>query len=259
MAFGQLESQWPVHGGVMVRDGRVHFAAGRHSHLGEGITGYALNAHTGKVVWKARLEAGEHLADLPVSNGQHIRLAHPGRTPWILDPKTGRTGRAGPPMLLSKEGLLDYSLFYDRILAPRGRPFMQQYGDFTAQLLVFGGKSTFGFRAPQRRRDPKTGEKRNDPACVASWAGPVSTGERWKTSIDPDVLSVECMIRAGDTLFLAGPNEQDKGMILALSVAEGRKLTELQLPHRPRPEGLAAAYGKLYLSTLNGKLLCLGR
>jgi outer membrane protein assembly factor BamB len=259
MAFGQPESQWPVQGGVMVQDGRVHFAAGRHSHVSGGITGYALNARSGKVLWKAKVEAGQHLADLPVSNGQGIRLAHPSKTPWILDPKTGSAGRAGPPMLLSKEGLLDYSLFYDRILAPRGRPFMQQYGDFTAQLLVFGGKRAFGFRAPQRRRDPKTGQKRNYPAYVASLVEATSTYEPWTTLIDPKILRVECMMLAGDTLFLAGPNEQDEGIILALSAATGKKLAEIQLPDAPRPEGLAAAYGKLYLATFNGKLLCYGR
>ena len=274
MAFGQPESQWPVQGGVLVQDGRVFFAAGRQSNVEGGIAGYALSARSGKVLWKAKVEAGEYLADLPVSNGQHVRLAHPN---WVFDSETGSSaGSATAPLLRSKEGLLDYTLFYDGILAPRGRPFTLQYGDFTAQLLVFRGKRAFGFTAKKRsdQRDPKTGQKITIPAQVISFAGPDSNGElfkaptrafqegvkvHWRTLVDPAILEVQCMILAGDTLFLAGPNDQGKGKILALSAATGKKLGEIQLPDIPRPEGLAVAYGKLYLATRNGRLLCFGR
>ena len=37
VADGQCESVWPVHGSVLIEDGRVYFAAGRYSHLDGGI------------------------------------------------------------------------------------------------------------------------------------------------------------------------------------------------------------------------------
>jgi len=54
-AFGQIESVWPVHGSVLIRDRSagsgpavVYFAAGRSSYLDGGIRLYALDAATGE-------------------------------------------------------------------------------------------------------------------------------------------------------------------------------------------------------------------
>lgn len=257
MAFGQPESQWPVYGGVMVEDGRVYFAAGRHSYVSGGITGYAIEARSGKLLWKATTSGSDaHLRDLPVSDGQSIRLAHPSRTPWILNPKTGSVGHAGTAMLQSKEGLLDYTLFSQRISAPRGRPFMQRYGELTAQLLAFDGNRTFGFMAPSKskERDANTRKYIYYPARVQSLSGP----KTWSTEIKHKDLWTNSMILTADTLYLAG-EAGDTGLLLALSADSGVELAKVTLPHKPRPEGLAAAYGKLYLATLDGKLLCFGR
>ena len=40
MAFGQVESAWPVHGSVLVVDGQLYFVAGRTSYLDGGMTLY---------------------------------------------------------------------------------------------------------------------------------------------------------------------------------------------------------------------------
>ena len=95
------------------------------------------------------------------------------------------------------------------------------------------------------------------------------------------------MVLADDTLFLAGPAdlideedaaarfgepdvqaalaEQDavlqgaQGATLwAVSKNDGSKLAEFQLDSLPIFDGLAAAGGRLYLATTDGKILCLG-
>ena len=48
-AFGRIESVWPVHGSLLVRDGAVYAAAGRSSFVDGGITLYALDLATGQV------------------------------------------------------------------------------------------------------------------------------------------------------------------------------------------------------------------
>ncbi|MHC4796588.1 MAG: outer membrane protein assembly factor BamB family protein, partial [Planctomycetota bacterium] len=48
VAYGQLESVWPVHGSVLVQEGTVYFAAGRSSFLDGGIYLYRLDLKTGK-------------------------------------------------------------------------------------------------------------------------------------------------------------------------------------------------------------------
>jgi outer membrane protein assembly factor BamB len=44
---GQLESAWPVHGSILVRDGVAYFAAGTSSYLDGGLHFYGLDAKTG--------------------------------------------------------------------------------------------------------------------------------------------------------------------------------------------------------------------
>jgi outer membrane protein assembly factor BamB len=48
VAFGNIESAWPVHGSVTVADGVVYFAAGRTTYLDGGLRFYGLDAETGR-------------------------------------------------------------------------------------------------------------------------------------------------------------------------------------------------------------------
>ncbi len=87
------------------------------------------------------------------------------------------------------------------------------------------------------------------------------------------------MVLAGPTLLVAGPEapvdciphdpsevdpiaealEADRGgRLLAVSTADGGTLAELDLPSPPVFDGMAAARGRVYLSTKNGKVVCLG-
>lgn len=102
-------------------------------------------------------------------------------------------------------------------------------------------------------------------------------------------LLVRAMIKASDVLFVAGPpdliDEEDTfqklidrnpevhaqlakqndalegklgGSLLAVSAADGRTLFEYHLESLPVWDGMAAANGKLYLSTIDGDVLCFG-
>jgi hypothetical protein len=100
-------------------------------------------------------------------------------------------------------------------------------------------------------------------------------------------LQVRAMVLAGGTLFVAGPprlvDEEEafrrygdpavmaaladqsaalagrKGAILwAVSAADGRKLAECRLASMPVFDGMAAAGGRLYFSTADGKVICMG-
>jgi outer membrane protein assembly factor BamB len=49
-ALGQLESAWPVHGSILVKDGTAYLSAGRSSYLDGGIRCFALKPDTGEIV-----------------------------------------------------------------------------------------------------------------------------------------------------------------------------------------------------------------
>ena len=96
------------------------------------------------------------------------------------------------------------------------------------------------------------------------------------------------MALAGDNLIIAGPPdvvdeeeifakpfdgkvvgkakdqvaalEGKKGALLqVISTGDGRKLNEIKLSSNPVFNGMAVARGKLYVSTTDGKVICLGK
>ena len=62
VAYGQLESSWPVYG-VAMHDGKVCFAAGVHPEVGGGIYIYGLEPKTGRLAWKKVLRRSPVVAD----------------------------------------------------------------------------------------------------------------------------------------------------------------------------------------------------
>jgi outer membrane protein assembly factor BamB len=109
----------------------------------------------------------------------------------------------------------------------------------------------------------------------------------FKWRMDKPDIQVQALVLADKTLFVAGPphivDEEDNffqlndayvqqqlaeqgnllkgkegGWLWAVSADSGEKLTEYKLESLPVWDGLAAAGGKLYMTTLTGKLACLG-
>jgi hypothetical protein len=73
---------------------------------------------------------------------------------------------------------------------------------------------------------------------------------------------VEALIRAGDSIVTAGPVDrskrgESKGFIKVFSADKGEKTSEIELPVPPVYDGIAAAYGRLYVTLANGDLVCL--
>jgi hypothetical protein len=79
------------------------------------------------------------------------------------------------------------------------------------------------------------------------------------------------MVMAGERLFVAGwPEAADAndpfaavegrkgGLMWVFAKNDGRKLAEITLDSPPVFDGLIAAYGRLYLATRDGKVMCLG-
>lgn len=139
VAMDRLESPWPVHGGVLLLDGKVYCCAGRSTWLDGGMYLYALDPATGHVVHQRRLknEPPEYrepqavdavhirghlwtdfktftqsdrsdtysiaggVSDVLVSDGEHVFIRHLMFDP-ALNEKTGRSGQ-----LFSTTTLLD--------------------------------------------------------------------------------------------------------------------------------------------------------
>jgi outer membrane protein assembly factor BamB len=81
-------------------------------------------------------------------------------------------------------------------------------------------------------------------------------------------IRVRAMVLADKVLFTAGPlqdanngqqgsNEHQDALLIAFSASDGSELAKYQLDSSPVFDGMAAADGRLYLSTENGRLCCM--
>ncbi|HEX7897575.1 MAG TPA: PQQ-binding-like beta-propeller repeat protein [Planctomycetota bacterium] len=269
--FGQAESPWPVAGSVLVSGGSAFVAAGLHPLADGGIRAMALDPRSGAIRWTKRLtdmgyaEKGWHsrdgleqdALDLWVRDGDRVALSR-----WIFDPGTGDVAfrwqdafyRLGPDGAWMQRGTWSYGY-------PMNRPRMRR------PLMVGRGRAVFGanrvreagelklFRrdfAPDEKFDAVWDEQPNDTASRIGQYFPVNRLAEKTTWRAAYPGWVEAMALAGDTLVLYA-----SGKLRRVSAKDGSDLGELDLP-KPVWDGVAAANGRLYVSTADGRLICLG-
>ena len=247
LAFGQLESAWPVAGTVLVQNGLAYVAAGRSPDSVGSIRVTALHPRTGRVVWTESVSDDYFgLCDFLIGDEKRVYLSN-----LQFDPKTGRNqpaDRDATYLRGGKVGLLESS--WTRIeMALRKRIHDWTHGDAFGQLLVFSRGETFGYKWTE------DGSAKTLPGVLFA-----SGKSRWSVEV-PDPVQIEALILTRDALFAAGPRdrlnrEQKGGVLLSISKARGRSLGEIPLPAPAVYDGLAAAYGRLYVATEDGTLLC---
>ena len=174
VAFGQIESLWPVSGSVLVLNDTVYFVAGRQSFLDGGLYLYGLDILSGERKHHARIsgpwgEDGESLfdeqranqikgnkSDILVSDGDLIYLRHMAFTPDL------RPAQEGKDHLLTVSGFLDGAGHHRSYwtVAPR-LIYDTRIADYIdADLLVVDGPRVFGTRISASNRGPEVFDAR---------------------------------------------------------------------------------------------------
>jgi len=291
VSHGQLESPWPVHGNVLIQDGVAYFAAGRSSFLDGGIYVYAVEPATGELLQEKRIDSLDPktgdmvecrlpydmppdalgaLPDILVGDGTSVYMRHLQFDPADLDYRSAAEAMAPQKKrgmypyvgghLMSVAGLLDDCWFNQTYWTVDGRS--------PCKLLVFDDKTAYGVK-------PFAGSARHSRAVFR----PGTEGYTLFASQRPKhesqwlrkvPLRVVAMVVAGQTLFVAGPpdvvtpgdpwaalEDRNGALLQAVSAADGNKLSEFKLDSPPVFDGMAAAYGRLYVSMKDGSLLCL--
>ena len=114
IAYGQLESKWPVVGGVLVFEGLAYFGAGRHADSDGGITVCAVEPETGKLVWAERAKDYEGIPDILAAADGSIQMAS-----YRFDVKTGENRDVREALLRGgRLGILN-DAWYQRPIAMR--------------------------------------------------------------------------------------------------------------------------------------------
>ena len=269
VAFGQIESPWPVSGSILVQNGVAAFAAGRSSASDYGFSVTALDARTGKLVWeKTTLPAekgartfGGVCQSILVGDGKDFYMSYYRFSSETGDFVSTYSKDKGPPVINAhRHGLLSGQWReLPGYTSKRGHALI--HDGIVAHLMAFARDKVFAYRlgwSSRRGWMVVTSEK-----LFAKEKGKSEKdGTLWSQEV-PMPLQMEAMILAGDNLFLAGTRNfathEGKGILWVFSAGDGKKLKEYELSTPPVFEGLAAAGGRLYVATQDGKLLCFGK
>jgi len=292
VSFGRLESTWPVHGSVLVRDGVAWFAAGRSSYLDGGIRIYSIDPTQGRVLSERILyspdpktgmqpaQSSAHempgaLTDILVGSSRGVTMRHKR-----VDADGGSAqGVAG--QLLCTSGFLDDAWFNRTTWSLDG---------VAGQLLVFNGDTVFGIRAyggtdrwkfffpgkgyelfaaerPSEMKEKNGAAERLSEMKAKKGKQQQRVAYRWKQRVP---VRVRGMVLAGDQLFLAGPPDTVDSenpwaafegrlgaRLWVVSAADGTRLAEHDLTRPPVLDGIIAAGRRLYLSDTDGVAVCL--
>jgi outer membrane protein assembly factor BamB len=278
--FDQVESAWPVPGSVLVADGTCWLAAGRSSYLDGGIRFWGLDPATGKVVHTETFchrdpETGKQppttsagnlpglLNDVPAGDGSGV---------FIRQMKVRDTGGKRGLRVYMTGGYLDDSWF--------NRTYWKARQAQTSGVMVLGDGVAYGmevFKSRSRETVFEPGSKPYRLRCLPTEMSEERKKDRRKRRQGPKArweqrldIRVTALVRAGDVLFAAGsPDVVDPddphaawqgrkgGVLAAFATADGKELARYALPAPPVWDGLAAAGGRLYVATTDGKVVCL--
>lgn len=294
VAYGQVESPWPVPGAILVMDGIAYFAAGRQPLADGGILVFAVDPMTGKRRWVKRIDSvpqkgfyensGLEFDPFDILHAEGDKLA---MSRWILS-------------LDGKQVDVDKWNAFARLSTGKGDVWVPR-GSWT-----YGARHQHRFRGEASRRpltvfkddkvfsslDGSTDVFRRDFSAadvqsfnnkwITGWeAGKlareggkpyrnqrISTNSAWVHDPFADPEEVREEPKYGTQLYneiyamaLSGDGKlyvvHRDGRLKVLSTETGYVIKESKVPP-PAWDGLAIADERLFLTTQDGKLVCLG-
>jgi outer membrane protein assembly factor BamB len=260
LAYGQLESAWPVVGGVLVHGEAAYFCLGRHSHSDGGIHVYAADPLTGKVLWHAQPEGFTGLSDMLIARGDSIHMIT-----WEFDARTGKNGSSQSEseyLRAGRLGLLDDS-WYSRPVALRKQRQQWSIAGEAGQNLVFDQERLFGFRAGEdqtREFSRGIGPIEGDASVFGKRISDRRGSDAWTLNF-PQGSQVRAIGVAGERLYFAGRLgglDDESHAVQVVSTVDGKLIDSRALDVEAVHDGLAISAGRVYLSLQDGRVISLG-
>jgi len=272
-AFGQLESAWPVHGSILVQNDTAYFAAGRSSHLDDGIFLYGLDPHTGTVNCETNLTGPElhignmennqdppagALADILRGNGEDVYMRDLVFDRQLVKKSTGVKG------IQIKGGMLDHNYFR------RADWYLNSNGAKRGQLLVHDDQSIYLMRMFPSNKvlDPSRYFTPGDQGYELCAYDLGTTNTRWSVHVP---IRIRAMVVSDDVLAVAGTPDivppgdpygaienRMGGVLRLVSTVNGNTIAEYTLDSPPVFNGMSAAHGQIHLSTVDGRVMTFG-
>lgn len=277
--YGQVESPWAVPGSVLIVDGLGYACGGLHPNADGGVRVICFKPGTGEIVWSNKFDnlgMGDpwpapyqpgpdrdpwrniwpkeyRYFDLPVRDGDAVAVSR-----CLFDLKTGK------PDLRKTSG--SYFVKDTGVYLPRTAWKYANVRNFSPPAVSRGGSvfSSVPGVGKLFRVDFEKGAKfdtdwvavtkeQADAGLFTATSRFLQKGAKWSVPSEETKLAFNrAMLIAGENLFTVTP----KGQITIHRATDGQHLGELRLD-TPAWDGLAAARGRLFISTQSGKVICL--
>ena len=272
LVHGRLESEWPVHGSVLVHDGLAFAVAGWHTGFDGGLRVCAINPMTGDLKWESRTPrqagpmgrsaSGFRVGFLTAQGTGHVRLG-----PYAFETRTGKRLHAkqilgadtaqvvvcGRQVTDTPRNVPIRFLPAQPLLGPRrGR----RTGGF---LAVADDKRHYAAEPHEIFAAPRGGPPGNLPRIRLGNKIFVHAKAVWRHRTGAPYQ--KGLLLAGNRLYAAVERGRLGGVrceLLVLDAESGKKVKNIPLDTPPVFDGLIAANGRLYMSTEEGSVRCLG-
>jgi hypothetical protein len=285
VAHGRVEAAKPVSGSVLAHRGTLVFAAGRSSYLDGGISLMRVDPADGRILARRTIYSPDPATghqppatapavvpgvrtDLLVADDRFVYLIDNRFRPDDLAPVADGDP---PPHLFALTGFLDESWPHRSYWGFGRRPTISIGCQRRARELVFGrvlvydrdtiygyGRAEVHWSNPLRDGAYRLFAVKRDPGGT-----PFGKKIRWQKKIP---ITVKALLLAGGRLFAAGPVMKTESgaprkaaALVVLAAATGEQTARVTLPAVPAFDGMAAARGRLFLTTRGGRVLCLGK
>jgi outer membrane protein assembly factor BamB len=293
VAYGQVESPWPVPGAVLIINDIAYFAAGRQPLADGGMLVFAIDPLTGKHHWVHRIDTIPQKGDYENSGldfdpfdilhaeGDSIALSR-----WVIS-KDGKDMKVDKWNAFAKIDTGSGACYIPRGSWTYGARHQHRFpGEARRRpLTVFRDNQVFGSRNGttelfRRDYDLEGGEK-FDSKWITGWAasGMARKGDKpYRTYRIADKAKwihdlftpaeqkakpvkrgtqlynrLHAIALAENALYVA----HEDGRLLKLAKDDGRKISETMIP-TPAWDGMAIAEERIFITTQTGELVCLG-
>ena len=294
VAYGQVESPWPVAGSVLVDQNVAYFVAGRQELADGGVLTFAVDAMTGQKQWVHRIDEVPQKGfyensglefdpvDMPILEGDKIAMSR-----WLID-RDGKKSTVdkwngfskldvdGEGAVWAPRGFWTYGARHQYrfageapkrpLCAYRGGQLVGQLNGSTDLFLRdfeieegddFNSKWITGWQASKMARAGEKPYRSYRIAEEATWKVDPFTPAEEKVEKKPGTQvwnDVYGMVLAGDERVFVAHKD---GRVKALSLADGSVTAETQVS-APVWDSLVLADEKLFLTTMKGELVCIG-
>lgn len=275
MAFGQVESAWPVTGGVLVRNGVGVVAAGRSSTSDGGTLVHAFEPRTGEILWTRLVDSAHHgNSDLLVAMGEDLYLmdqqidlntGESDRLPFSRDLSERAGTELGFPegvrYLRSGKAGFSENAWTRLSVALRKALSTWALGNVEGELIAFDDDRVTAYQidaATHASGDTMwSAPVTRGGGAIVSWTGE-ETEPDWNFEME-EPAQVEALLTNQNRIFVAGPKARHEpmgaGFLKVLNAADGAVVHEMELDIAPVHDGLAAADGRLIAVLRDGTIV----